>query len=652
MERRPAAVADLVLASPSAVSIDLSRVAGRLGLDRLLALLESRPGTVPSPERWLNDLSPADRAALFERCGARFRDGEGCLAPTLLALLPATLRDREARRHLDLPVLATRPLLRAAYLAFLPWDESLSRLDGWLQHPEAEMRSAGWRALIELTRYHRERLGELLVLLRQRKHEQDPVRNAFLSELADLPPTRWQADHLPDLAGVIRDALDATDLSAGSTHHLARLLWRLLPHQPAWTAQQLAILFQERGPVFCLSLEHRLSDADVRNVEEALAPVYEEWHSANRGGWLLWVAGSLGRRLRACPRLLAALRELLKGDREILAIPALQLLHRHLPRAEYNVLLTDLLQRDRGWAAVAFVFRHLYSSRQDLLQPFLDQLYIPGRLGKRDLLHYIPLGGHQRLTAPQQQTLARTLATQTRLPRGKKMPKDSWTVLLAIDRLSRLPAGDPARLLALASDQRPLIRDAAVRALGRLDAGQGLTVLLEALGDERARVAIYALRTALSDLQAERVLELLRGVPLRKVTVAKEALRLAGEFGGPAAFSWLEELAGRNLHRDVRIALLRALWDHLERPAAWALLHQAGCRPGRPTAGRGVAYSRRQPVRCSSGAADRAVAGTGPARRPDRASCRAPALRPVAGAGPQEETPGTGPGSARLASDR
>jgi len=579
LQRRPVAVADLLLASASVVGLDFGPVARRLDLGRLLALLRQRPGNLSRPERWFEELSPADRGVVFERCGASFRDGDGCLPPGLLALLPGDSRVHEARRHLDLPVLATRPLLRASYLAFLPWEEAFSRLEGWLNHPEAEMRSAGFRALIGAVRYQGNRLGELLTLLRQRKHEQDPVRLAFLTGLADLPPKRWTADHLTDLGGVIREALDATDLSPASTHTLARLLWRLLPHHPAFTAEQLALLFQERGAVFSIRLQDQLTDADAGRVEEALAPVYEGWQSRNRGGWLLWVAQCLGCRLRNCPRLLAALRDLLKGDREILAIPALGLLRRYLPRAEFDTLLADLLRRDRGWAAIGFVFAYLYHKRQDLLQPFLDQPYIPGRLGKRDLVHYIPLTGHQRLTVPQQQTLGQTLIGLARLPRGKKLPKDAWTVLLALDRLSRLPAADHTRLLTLASDERPLIRESALRALGRLDAGQGLPALVEALSDDRARVAIYAIRTAMADLPAERLLTLLRGVPMRKVTVAKEALRLAGEFGGAAAFPWLEELAGRNLHRDVRIALLRSLWDHLERPEAWVFLNRAASDP-------------------------------------------------------------------------
>ena len=98
------------------------------------------------------------------------------------------------------------------------------------------------------------------------------------------------------------------------------------------------------------------------------------------------------------------------------------------------------------------------------------------------------------------------------------------------------------------------MREAALRALGRLDAGQGVPVLLEALADERARVAIYALRSALRSMPAARVLGHLREVSAAKVTVAKEVVRLAGELGGPAGFAFLQEMEARSLHRDVRVA--------------------------------------------------------------------------------------------------
>ena len=90
-----------------------------------------------------------------------------------------------------------------------------------------------------------------------------------------------------------------------------------------------------------------------------------------------------------------------------------------------------------------------------------------------------------------------------------------------------------------------------------------------------ARIAIYALRRSLLQMPTERALELLRGVSLRKVTVAKETVRLLGELPGSAAYADLLAIAGQELHRDVRVALLRALWDHLEQPETWPLLEQA-----------------------------------------------------------------------------
>jgi hypothetical protein len=576
---RPNEVADLILASSSVVHVDLHAVVRRLAPQRLLALVDRQPSTLPDPARWLRDLDPPVRATVFQRFGVGWRDKDGCVPSAILALIPGAMRLAEARRHLALPILATRPLLLAEYARFLPWDEARTRLEGLLQHPEAEMRVAAWSALIGAVRFQSARTGELLKLIRQRKNEQDPVRLAFLTGVADLPPSRWSAEHLDDLAGMAREALDATDLSHISTHELSRLLWRLLPRQTDWSVRQLAILFRERGAVFYLTLEQYLTEADARRVEKALELVYASWKEKNRGGWLVWMAQCLGCRLKVCTRLLADLRDLLKGDRDLVALPAHELLRKHLPGDEYNALLETLLKRDRGWAAIPSVFQHLYRSRQDLLQSFLDQPYIRGRLGKRDLIHYIPVNGHDRLTAPQQQALGSTLVGLTRLPRGKKFPADSWTVLLALDRLSRLPAADHERLLLLATDARLVIRDSSLRALGRLDAGQGLPTLVEAMGDDRARMAIYAIRAALAELPANRVMPILRAVSMSKVTVAKEVLRLGGEFGGAEAFAWLRELAQTDLHRDVRIALLRALWDHLEQPEAWPILQRAAAEP-------------------------------------------------------------------------
>ena len=71
----------------------------------------------------------------------------------------------------------------------------------------------------------------------------------------------------------------------------------------------------------------------------------------------------------------------------------------------------------------------------------------------------------------------------------------------------------------------------------------------------------------------------LRSVSLRKVTVAKEVLRLLGELRSDDAYALLIGLDKPELHRDVRIALCRALWDHLEREETWQVLERAATGP-------------------------------------------------------------------------
>jgi hypothetical protein len=226
------------------------------------------------------------------------------------------------------------------------------------------------------------------------------------------------------------------------------------------------------------------------------------------------------------------------------------------------------------------VMNFLHTRRQDLLTPFLGQRSYSGRFSTGNVRHVLPFAsGFFRWTDTQQEIFAGSLAELVKAPSLKKDVQVTWDVLFAVRRMPALPAVGADRLVKLVSDKRPAVQETAVRALGRLDARQGIPELLESLGDARARWAVYALRQALNDLPPVRVLEVMRGVPLGKVTVAKEAVRLAGEFGGVSALGWFAELHRQDLHRDVRGALLRALWDHLDRPEAWAIMDSSVTSP-------------------------------------------------------------------------
>jgi HEAT repeat protein len=237
----------------------------------------------------------------------------------------------------------------------------------------------------------------------------------------------------------------------------------------------------------------------------------------------------------------------------------------------FAALVPELLRADRSWITRPAVYEYLHERRQDLLTPFLGRQAYRGRFATGKTRFVLPVARRFERWSPRQQaTFARTLGEVL-----DDRERDTGTVQRATGQLAALPAVGPEKLIALAADDREAVRDTALMALGGLDAGQGVEPLVAALGDERARVAIYALRRAVLTLPAERAVALLRRAPLDRVTVAKEVVRLLGEIGSDEAYQDLLALDAGDLHRDVRVALLRALWGHLERAETWPVLERA-----------------------------------------------------------------------------
>jgi hypothetical protein len=570
--RRPTALVTLLLSLDDVVTLDLSPFAHRFDSEQLLALAERQPKTLATPSRWFKRLNPEKRRTIYTASALGWRTAEGVLSADLINWLPSDLRQAEAQRHLNLPVLRTRPAQRLVYASFLPWTEAQATLTPFLRNPDPDLRIVAQKALIATVRFQRGHLGELLTFLRARRNEQDPVRQAIFQSLAILPPGSWKAEHLDDLGQIIRDALDAADLSTNTASYAERLIMLLLPFHPEWSAGWVATLVRERGQVTFYSLENRLSDADVKRIAPILLPVFQSWQPRERENQLLNAAAIFGKRLRVFDELLDIIEQVLQTSISVrTADRALALLsdHRHYRLAS---LIPALLKQDSSWVTRPVVYKYLHHYRQDLLTPYLGQQAYKGRFSTGNTFIVLPfIRGFQRWTPAQQAIFAETLSHVA----GDTI-RDSPAVIRTIWQLAGLMAVPPTRLIALASDARPAVRDTALRALGRLDAGQGIPTLLEALGDERVRIAIYALRQALLEMPPSQALSILRNVSLAKVTVAKEAIRLIGDLKIEEAYQFLLALGEHtDLHRDVQVALLRALWVYLERPATWPLLERA-----------------------------------------------------------------------------
>ena len=588
-ERRPNEVVDLLLAhdDSAAVRLNLGRLAPRLTEARLLAVLQYRPAFLANPAAWLHRVPAALRRTAFGVAGNGWHNSDGVVALPIVALLPRELREAEARRHLALPALATRPAQRLPYATFLPWDEAQAVLAPFVRNPDADLRTVALAAQIGVSRYQRAQLPVVLALVCARANEQDPVRQAMLGALAALPPSRWQDAYLENLSQLIRDALNAADLSVATARYAEQLVLALVPFHAEWAAGWLGELAKTRGQVYFAGLGDRLNDADVRRIAPALLPILQAWATREREGLLLQAASSLGRRLRVFDGLAELLERVFTTTRQdYVASQILQLLARHRP-GRFAALVPTRLVSDPSVGTMPVVYWYLHRHRQDLLTPFLGQRAYKGRFSTGKTRFVLPMRtGFYRWTPTQQNLFAETL---TQLTQDQK--RDAYTLFHAIHQLAALPAVVPARLFGLADARMKnlAVRDTALRALARLDGGQGVPVLVEALDDDRARIAIYALRSTLLAMPATRALALLQAVPTQKVTVAKEVLRLLGDLDTPAAYPLLLDMAARPLHRDVRVALLRALWPQLERPETWPILLAAAADPD-PAVAAGVVW--------------------------------------------------------------
>ncbi|MEP7122866.1 MAG: hypothetical protein ABJE95_18210 [Byssovorax sp.] len=588
------------------------RHAERLGVDRLAYLVLHAWSTLPGDRegrRWFLRLSPADRAqilavwlregqeswgaflfsfvpvdgpeaeareAAYQRWSHAARGSSGIVDHALMDCLPPDLRIREARRHLDhVAELGAALGHRIQYARYLPFAEAESRLATGLGHPTGERRAEAIGILLRTVRFDRARLTDALALVRRKKNEQDPVRLAMFQALRSLPIRAFHPEHLETLGGAITDALDAADLSQSTVQAIEQLVTRLFRVDAAWAARWLGRIFEIRGSVASHGLADELTRADVLALAPTLTALLASWLHQERASRLILLASSLGRRLPAVPALVSALEKLAAELPFVeVASAALELLSAHAyPR--FEALVPGLVTADPSFAILARVAGFVSRRRQDLLSPLLGAEPMTGRFATGKTRWAVDFGAEYFRWTPRQQGIR--AATQTAILANPECAVP--TARRAIEALAHLPFVSPTAILALASDPRPPVRDLAVTALSWLDQGEGVEPLLDALGDARARIAVYALRKVLQDLSEARVLRLLRAAPRGKVTVAKEIVRLLGSLGGEEAFGDLIALDQPGLHRDVRIALFRALWDHLDRPEAWAVLERAAVDP-------------------------------------------------------------------------
>jgi hypothetical protein len=567
-------LARLVCTGSPASRLNFSRHLHKLERSAIVELVRRQVLRARDAARWLKDLPPPLRASLFEELGDGFRNETGQLGVALIELLAPEVRASLAREHLRYPQLSTRPAERLPYAQFLPWRECLNELDVFLRDPDAELRAIAIAPLVRCVKFQRSETGEMLTLLQARRHEQDPVRMVALQMLAGLPPGLWQAAHLEKLGAVIRDALDAKDLSQQSLTAVQFLLLKILPFHGSWAGDWLAVSMRERDIGGIPLVANRLNNSHIRALAPLVLPVLQSWRDKERESFLIRFATVLGHRLEAFDGLLDILEGLARNaSTATVCEQALGLIRARSP-GRFDRLAPELLQADPSWSLRALVRDYLHEKRQDLLTPYLGQHAYSGKFGggkARIIPSY--LNGFHRWTRTQRQIFQRSLIDMLAAPKPSTTEQ-----IFALTRLAKLPDAPLDVIVGFARSDpsgQAAVRDFAVQCLAAMDAGEGVPELIECLNDQRVRVAIYSLRAAVLKLPPREALQLLQNIPRQRITVFKEAVRLIGELRTDDAFAALLEISATQLHRDVHIALLRAAWSYLERPQTWAIYSAA-----------------------------------------------------------------------------
>lgn len=550
---------------------DLSRILKKLPEETLMQALDYKP-FASAMANSMEHLAPALRVKVFDKCKENWRTGDSLIPSRIIELLPHESRIIEAEKQLQVPILASRLAQRLDYVRLLEWAKVKQETAESINSPDPAERALGLFTLCYAVKFNRDKVSEILEFLHNRKNEADPVRVQFLSALALLPQCIFKEEHLPALGLVIDDALSAQDLSYTSLQYIGRLYLRLFNSHTEWAGKRISVILADRGAHVLASNPFYLNEQQTNTLSAYLIEAHESWIKNEREAYLQTFSSWLSKRLKFCEPANEGLQHLCRQTKNQNASEfAARLLH-DWNRPLFAKLLPELLKQDESWGCKPIVYGYLSKKRQSLLTPFLGQAALKGRFatGKIKLVPDFT-SGFQRWTSKQQTIY--TLALARLIQNSSSEYGDK---VYGIYRLCLMPQPDASVLSKVAAqDNKELaVRDFAIRQLGTTNDGSGVPIILSCLNDERARQAIYAFRSVLLGMDATSAVNLLKSIPREKVTVVKEIVRLAGDTRAPEALAWLLELESTELHRDVRVALLRALWNFPEQEQTWQILQK------------------------------------------------------------------------------
>lgn len=530
----------------------------------------------------LGVLPPSRRAVIFAAVTQHVDLGQAQLNGDLLGALPHAVRAEQTRRMLTLPA-GSDGAWRRSVAGHLPFDEAFALLEPDVRDPDAAVRSSVHRAVIRSAGHGRqpEQVVQAVTWAVGRvRNDQDTVRLNVVQAVVELPPTLLTDALLESLDRLLTDALAARDVSWATRRALTQLAEHAVvrgavddrPGVLEWGLQAHARLSENTGSLSLYGLVDGLPRGREVQVYDVLRPAVEAAAKRNEFGLALAVAGAFGRRGWSLEPLQEVLEQAVWSNQEYTVQSACR--YWLDAPATRSARVEQIIARDvrmARWHPVWWVVTEL---RTDLL----DQVFAAAgrirRFDRNSAAWEVPSYALRQWLPRQQARYAELLVG---VARDERMPE--LYRALAVKTLGRVPVAGRAALDEFLASSDVLLQEAALAALAWTERPDlAMPLLLAHVGDDRARVAVYAAARAARFVRPSRLPGLLQPVLSGdgvKVTSRKEAVRLLGELRAPGAGAVLTE-TWSGAHRDVRAAIARTVSQYLlYDPAAWAVLEQA-----------------------------------------------------------------------------
>jgi hypothetical protein len=556
-----------------------------LGVEEVGLLARRLRDREPALVALLNAVPPARRSEVYDEAYAGTDRSLARPSDVMLAVLPRERRTVEVRRVLELSAVRDDEVLTLHYSAFLPWEQAQAALAGATRRALAEERAAGYELMLACAARSGDpsTLTEVVNVLLRLRNEQDPVRGRALAALAQVSPHLLQPAAAEALHTIATDALQARDAGAHTRQALSTLAVAVLRHHfdspplLEWALTTLRQLFGDRVPAL-----GRMDTQLRRGQETEVFAAVRGWlhNGAARGEYdaLFAITRALHRRAWQLPQLQDMLGRAVDAGNVSSVVRQAIALWLADPTTR-STRVEQVLLTDASTVTLGEVWNVLSARRTDLLDLVLTGPPPQGKFLAKGV-EWVPLWArHVRRWLPRQR--------RDYVTRLARLAADAGTAIStrtsAIASAARIPEFGASIVDRYVDSANVNLAEAALGALAWTDQPEAaLPTLLTHIGDDRARVAIYAAGRAARYLPPGRLSVILTGGPLEsaKVTSRKEILRLASRMSVPDAGRLLRDAwQQEGQHRDVRAAIVSAARQRLHDPDSWAILSEAAAGP-------------------------------------------------------------------------